>query len=121
MRKSCRGDNMDITKTRKQGNAVMVTVPKSFNVGEGVTLHPRLTDKGIFYEFVNEDDFFDFDEDILKDLVSQGVEGQELIDRFKEMKKNIPAAIDKLIGEAEEETAKTHSMSREEFEKEIGL
>ena len=112
---------MNITKTRKQGNAVMVTVPKSFNVGEGVILRPKLTDKGIFYEFVNEDDFFDFDEDILKDLVSKGVEGQELISQFKKMKKNIPIAMDKLIGEAEEETSKTHSISREEFEKEIGL
>lgn len=112
---------MDITKTRKQGNAVMVTIPRSFNVGEGVTLRPRLTDKGIFYEFVNEDDFFDFDEDILKDLVGKGFEGQKLIDQFKKMKKNIPAAMDKLIGEAEKETSNAHSMSREEFEKKIGL
>ena len=51
---------MDITKTRKQGHSLMVTIPKSFNVGEGVTLRPRLTDRGIFYEFVDEDDFFDF-------------------------------------------------------------
>lgn len=110
---------MNITKTRKQGNALTVTVPKSFNVGEGVKLRPRLTDKGIFYEFVNDDDFFDFDEDILKDLVSQGVEGQKLISEFKKMKKNIPAAMDKLIDEAENE--KLGVMSKEEFEKEIGL
>lgn len=110
---------MNITKTRKQGNALTVTVPKSFNVGEGVKLRPRLTDKGIFYEFVNDDDFFDFDEDILKDLVSQGFEGQKLISEFKKMKKNIPAAMDKLIDEAENE--KLGVMSKEEFEKEIGL
>lgn len=110
---------MDITKTRKQGNALTVTVPKSFNVGEGVKLRPRLTDKGIFYEFVNEDDFFDFDEDILKDLVNQGFEGKKLINEFKKMKRNIPSAMDKLIGEAENE--KMGVMSKEEFEKEIGL
>lgn len=110
---------MDITKTRKQGNALTVTVPKSFNVGEGVKLRPRLTDKGIFYEFVNEDDFFDFDEDILKDLVKQGYEGQNLIKEFKKLKKNIPEAMDKLIGEATNENM--GSISKEEFEKEIGL
>ena len=109
---------MDITKTRKQGHSLMVTIPKSFNVGEGVTLRPRLTDRGIFYEFVDEDDFFDFDEDILKDLVSQGYEGQKLINEFKKMKKNIPAAIDKLIEDA---TSDAHPMSREELEKTIGL
>lgn len=110
---------MDITKTRKQGNSLTVTVPKSFNVGEGVKLRPRLTDKGIFYEFVNEDDFFDFDEDILKDLVSRGYEGQELINEFKQMKKNVPVAMDKLINEAEKDNLGV--MSKEEFEKEIGL
>lgn len=112
---------MDITKTRKQGNALTVTVPKAFNVSEGTKLRPRLTDKGIFYEFVNEDDFFDFDEDILKDLVAQGYEAQKLISKFKEMKKNIPTAMDKLIDAAEKEAANSNPMSREEFEKEIGL
>lgn len=110
---------MDITKTRKQENALTVTVPKSFNIGEGVKLRPRLTDKGIFYEFVNEDDFFDFDEDILKDLVNRGYEGEALIREFKKMKRNIPATMDKLIDEAENENF--GSMSKEEFEKEIGL
>ena len=110
---------MNITKTRKQGNALTVTVPKSFHLGEGVKLRPRLTDKGIFYEFVNEDDFFDFDEDILKDLVKQGYEGQNLVKEFKNLKKNIPEAMDKLIGEATNENM--GSISKEEFEKEIGL
>lgn len=73
---------MDIIKTRKQGNTLTVTVPKSFNVGEGVKLRPRLTSSGIFYEFVNEDNFFDFDKDILKDLASYGYEGQNLIFEF---------------------------------------
>ena len=52
---------MSTTKTRKQGNSLMVTIPKSFNISEGVKLRPRLTNKGIFYEFVDDDDFFDFD------------------------------------------------------------
>lgn len=48
----------------------MVTVPKSFNVDAGVKLRPRLTSKGIFYEFVDGNAFLDFDEEILNDLVT---------------------------------------------------
>lgn len=110
---------MDTIKTRKQGNAIMVTIPKSFNVDEGVALKPKLTDKGIFYEFVNNGDFFDFDEAILSDLITEGYEGNELLNKFKAMKKNMPKAMDKIIAEVEAETSP--AMSKEEFEKVIGL
>jgi hypothetical protein len=109
---------METVNTRKQGNAVMVTVPKSFHVPAGVTLKPKLTDKGIFYEFVNDDDFFDFDEDILKDLVAEGFEGKELISQFKQRKKKLHAAMDKMIGEAENDAV---TMTKEQLEKKIGL
>ncbi|MGM9982652.1 MAG: toxin-antitoxin system [Limosilactobacillus sp.] len=109
---------MDTTKTRKQGNAVMVTIPKSFHVPAGVTLRPKLTDKGIFYEFVNDDTFFDFDENILKDLVNEGFEGESLIQQFRKRKKKIPVAIDKMISEAEVDAK---PMTQKELEKEIGL
>lgn len=109
---------MDTVNTRKQGNAVMVTVPKSFHVPAGVTLKPKLTDRGIFYEFVNDDAFFDFDEDILKDLVAEGFEGKELISQFKQRKKKLPAAMEKMIGEAENDAA---TMTKEQLEKKIGL
>lgn len=109
---------MDIIKTRKQGNTVMVTVPKSFHVPAGVTLRPKLTDKGIFYEFVNDDTFFDFDENILKDLVSEGFEGESLIQQFKKRKKEIPVAMDKMISEAETDTK---PMTQKKIEKKIGL
>lgn len=109
---------MDTIKTRKQGNAIMVTIPKSFHVPAGVTVRPKMTNKGIFYEFVNDDDFFDFDEDILKDLVAEGCEGQYLISQFKHKKKELSSAMDKLIGEAEEDAK---PMTRKEFEREIGL
>lgn len=90
---------MDFIKARKQGNSIMLTIPSSFNIPAGTKFKPYLTTKGIYYKFV-DDDFFDFDEDILKDLVSQGYEGQELIDRFSKMKKAIPRALDKLIEDA---------------------
>lgn len=108
---------METTKTRKQGNAIMLTVPKSFNIDAGVTVKPILTDKGIFYKFVDENDFFDFSEDILEDLVSQGYEGKELITKFKETKNKLPQAMTKLIGEAKQGPI----LSKKEAAKEIGL
>ena len=64
-----------------------------------------------------QDNFFDFDTDILKDLVSEGYEGQELIDEFEKLKKKIPQAMDKLSEEAEKEPA----MTKEEAEKYFGI
>jgi bifunctional DNA-binding transcriptional regulator/antitoxin component of YhaV-PrlF toxin-antitoxin module len=44
----------------------------------------------------------DFSEEILADLVEQGLSGQELLVRFKEQTKKIRPAVQKLIGEADE-------------------
>ena len=52
-------------------------------------------------------------------MVSRGYEGQELINEFKQMKKNVPVAMDKLINEAEKDNLGV--MSKEEFERQIGL
>lgn len=106
------------TKTRKQGNSLVVTVPSAFHIKEDTILKPKLTSDGILYEFVEqEDDSLDFDVDILRDLTSKGLTGEELIDEFAKMKKEIPKALDKLTREAEKEPV----MTKEEFEKEIGL
>lgn len=109
---------MDITKARKQGNSLMVTIPKSFKVKEGTALKPEMTDKGILYEFVEEDDFFDFDEEILEDLVNQGYEGKELIAKFKYIRRHLPGAMDQLIQSSVNESK---AIDRAELEKEIGL
>lgn len=109
---------INTTRARRQGNSLVVTIPSAFHIKDNTLLKPRLTSEGILYEFVREsDDFLDFDTDILRDLVKQGYSGEELIDRFTAMKKEIPKAIDKLAQEAEEEPI----MSEEEFRKEIGL
>lgn len=67
------------------------------------------------------DKFFDeeFDDDILKDLTGQGYTGKKLIDKFEKTKKKLPVAMDKLIDEAEQDNL--GPMSKEEFEKKIGL
>ncbi|AHA97284.1 toxin-antitoxin system [Lactobacillus johnsonii N6.2] len=104
----------EIFKARKQGNSLMVAIPKSFDIASGTKLRPQLTRNGIFVE---DDDFFDFDEDILRDLVSQGYEGTELISQFSKMKKAIPGALDRLV----EETREAKPLSKEEAAREFGI
>lgn len=57
----------------------------------------------------------DLSEYILKDLVKQGYEGDELIKKFSEIKKGIPQAIDKLTREALANKTMTADMSLDEF------
>lgn len=109
---------MDIIKTKKQGNSITLTVPKSFNIGAGVPVRPRLTGSGIVYEFVNNDgNIWDFDTEILEDLTQKGYSGKKLVAKFKEAKKDFSTALDYLISEADKEP----EMARSGFEKEIGL
>lgn len=84
----------------------------------------ELSKKAPVFEIKSKEDFekfFDeeFDDDILKDLIDQGYTGKKLIDKFEKTKKKLSVAMDKLIDEAENE--KLGVMSKEEFEKEIGL
>lgn len=73
-----------ITKARKQGNSLTLTIPKDFHVEEGAKMRPERTDDGILYRFVEEeDDFFDFSSDILADLINEGLEGADLLSEFK--------------------------------------
>ena len=60
-----------------------------------------------------DNDFFNFDSDIVNDLVNQGFEGQSLILEFKKMKANMPISMDKIIEQAEKENV--GSMSKKRF------
>ncbi len=42
----------------------------------------------------------EFDEQILADLISQGFTGQELLDKFKEIRQQIRPAVERLLDEA---------------------
>lgn len=66
---------------------------------------------------INNDDFLDFDEDILENFVSKNYSAKELIFKFKQMRKPIPTAFDKLSKNAEKQPV----MNKKELEKEIGL
>lgn len=109
---------MDVVKTRKQGNSLMVTIPKLFNIPVGTLFRPKLTANGIFFEFVEDDDFFDFDTDILNDLIEEGYAGKKLLSEFKKRKKQINQAMDSMIDDAKSSAI---PMKRKELEKTIGL
>ena len=42
----------------------------------------------------------EFDEQILADLISQGLSGQELLEKFKQMRRKIRPAVERLLDEA---------------------
>ncbi|HFL7496695.1 TPA: AbrB family transcriptional regulator, partial [Enterococcus faecium] len=82
-----------ITKTRKQGNSIMLTVPKEFDVPNGVEVEAKLVENGILYEFVEpKKEFFDFSEDILADILSEGYSKQEILKEFRNRKNALTSA-----------------------------
>ena len=60
-----------------------------------------LQDGGIFIRPLRNEPS-DFSEEILADLVAQGLSGQELLARFKEQTRKIRPAVRKMIEEADE-------------------
>lgn len=60
-----------------------------------------LQDGGIFIRPIRNESS-DFSEEILADLVAQGLSGQELLSRFKEQTKKVRPAVQKMIDEADE-------------------
>jgi translation elongation factor EF-Ts len=114
-----------ITKTRRQGNSIMLTVPSDFKLPEGVSVEPELQSDGIFYRFVRKTDiFFDFDSEILSDVLDEGLTDKEqILAAFKKRKQEISSAWQVIAEDARENirTGKTVLMTREELEEEIGL
>lgn len=39
----------------------------------------------------------EFDEEILRDLINEGYEGNELLNKFKEIRAKVPAAMEKML------------------------
>ena len=80
-----------------------VTIPLKFyeRLRFGKEVECFLTDDAIVLRpFSNSDDSFIME--ILKDLVSQGLSGDELLKRFAEQRANIKKAVGMLIDEADE-------------------
>ncbi|MCJ0537632.1 AbrB family transcriptional regulator [Enterococcus cecorum] len=107
------------TKTIKQGNSIMVTVPKSFNILSGVMLDVKKVENGILYTFVQEEyDFFDFSTEILQDIIKEGYSGEQIIQEFTKRKQRLN---DKLYQMVDETLATQAWMTKEELAREIGL
>ncbi|MGX4687613.1 AbrB/MazE/SpoVT family DNA-binding domain-containing protein (plasmid) [Vagococcus sp. JNUCC 83] len=108
-----------ITKTRQQGNSIMLTVPKEFDVPNGVEVEAKLVENGILYEFVEpKQDFFDFSEDILADIISEGYNTQDILKEFKNRKNKLTSVFKSI---AEDTVANSKPMTKEELATEIDL
>ncbi|AEJ87182.1 TPA: AbrB family transcriptional regulator [Enterococcus hirae] len=108
-----------ITKTRKQGNSIMLTVPKDFNVPNGVEVEAKLVENGILYEFVEpQKEFFDFSEDILSDIIAEGYDKDKILVEFKNRKNNLVSSFRNI---ATDTLTNSNAMTKEELAKEIGL
>ena len=108
-----------ITKTRKQGNSIMLTVPKEFDVPNGVEVEAKLVENGILYEFVEpKKEFFHFSEDVLADILSEGYSTHEILKEFRNRKNELTSAF-RFI--AEDTVANSKPMTKEELAAEIGL
>lgn len=68
-----------------------------------------------------DNDFYDFDIDILKNLLNRGYQGHELIREFQIQKKKLPIIMDSLIKNAEEEASQNNPLTKKEFKNKIGL
>ena len=46
----------------------------------------------------------EFDEEILKDLINEGYEGNELLKKFKEIRAKVPSAMEKMLNDLVEQS-----------------
>ena len=99
-----------ITKTRKQGNSIMLTVPKEFDVPNGVEVEAKLVEP--------KKEFFDFSADVLADILSDGYSKHEILKEFRIRKKALASAFRTI---AEDTVANSKPMTKEELAAEIGL
>ena len=78
-----------------------VNIPKEFydslNLSEEAFV--EYTGNSIILRPVKSEEV-DFSEYILRDLVDEGCQGEELISRFKEIKSQLPDAVDSLVKES---------------------
>jgi len=79
------------------------TIPQKYYAALGFESDAEciLQDGGIFIRPLRNESS-DFSEEILADLVAQGLSGQEILARFKEQTKKVRPAVQRLIEEADE-------------------
>jgi bifunctional DNA-binding transcriptional regulator/antitoxin component of YhaV-PrlF toxin-antitoxin module len=77
-----------------------VTIPQVFYEGLGFEKEVEFVRRGneLILRPVRDD--MDFSKEILKDLVAQGLSGQELINEFEVVKSKIRPAVEMMLGDA---------------------
>jgi bifunctional DNA-binding transcriptional regulator/antitoxin component of YhaV-PrlF toxin-antitoxin module len=79
-----------------------LTIPQQYfeELGFGSEAVCELKDNGIFIRPVKQETSGEFDEFILADLIEQGYEGKELLSKFKDTRKQIRPAVQKMLEES---------------------
>jgi len=97
-----RGGNPMFKKRISVSQKRQITIPIEFynDVGIEKEVECYIQNNAIIIRPVRESSG-EFDEQILADLISQGLSGEELLTRFKETRKKIRPAVEGLIAEAE--------------------
>ena len=57
----------------------------------------------------------EFDEEILQDLISEGYEGNELLQKFKELRAKVPNAMEKMLNDLIEQSGGKFYTMKEVF------
>lgn len=80
-----------------------ITIPQKYFEALGFSNEAEciLQNNAIVIRPIRENTGSEFSEHILADLIAQGLSGQQLLAKFKEMSKKIAPAMDKLISEAD--------------------
>lgn len=80
-----------------------VTIPQKYFELLGFSNEAEciLQNNAIIIRPIKENTGSEFSEQILADLISQGLSGQELLSKFKELNRKIAPAMEKLISEAD--------------------
>ena len=89
-------------KTINVSNKRQITIPKQYfdEFGFGTEAECISTENGILIR-PKKNNEYDFSEEILKDLLSQGYKSDALLQKFHEVKNNVRPAIEKMIKEAD--------------------
>jgi len=96
-----KGENPMMKKRISVSQKRQITIPIDFynSVGIDKEVECYVQNNAIVIRPVQESGG-EFDEQILADLISQGLSGQELLDNFKEPRRQIRPAVERLLDEA---------------------
>lgn len=98
-----RGNNM--SKRISVSSKRQITIPLRYfeELGIGTEVDCQLKDGGIFIRPVKTESSGEFDDLILADLIKEGYQGEELLEKFKEMRMQIRPAVLRMLEAAEKE------------------